>query len=105
MLQDGEVTLGAKVRSPQKTDGTNGQEVLRSVREAIEVRAVVTIRKKMKERIDERIAEQWDSIVHGIGMGIIIQLVSEDVDPGNFSYFNFPCVILLSVRLSGELGN
>ncbi|MQL96402.1 hypothetical protein Taro_029076 [Colocasia esculenta] len=48
--------------------------------QAIEVRAVVTIRKKMKEKLMERIEEQWDSFIHGIGQGILIQLVSDEVD-------------------------
>ncbi|GER56427.1 lipoxygenase [Striga asiatica] len=47
----------------------------------IGVRAVVTIRKKMKENLSDKIEDQWDSMVNGIGRGIFIQLVSQDVDP------------------------
>uniref|UniRef100_A0A1D1XVX7 Lipoxygenase 6, choloroplastic n=1 Tax=Anthurium amnicola TaxID=1678845 RepID=A0A1D1XVX7_9ARAE len=49
--------------------------------QSIDVRAVVTIRKKMKEKLKERFDEQWDSFIHGIGHGITIQLVSEEIDP------------------------
>ncbi|KAG5222399.1 lipoxygenase [Salix suchowensis] len=47
----------------------------------IDVRAVITIRKKMKEKINEKIEDQWEYFVNGIGRGILIQLVSEEIDP------------------------
>jgi lipoxygenase len=47
------------------------------------VRAVITIRKKIKEKINEKIEDQWEYFVNGIGKGILIQLVSEEIDPGN----------------------
>ena len=50
--------------------------------EGIEVRAVVTIRKKMKEKLNEKMEDQWEYFVNGIGKGIQIQLISEEVDPG-----------------------
>lgn len=48
----------------------------------IQVKAVVTIRKKMKEKITEKIEDQWEFFVNGIGQGIMIQLISDQVDPG-----------------------
>lgn len=48
----------------------------------IDVRAVITIRKKMKEKITEKIEAQWESFIKGIGQGILIQLISEEVDSG-----------------------
>lgn len=50
------------------------------------VRAVITIRKKMKERLTDKIEDQWESIVNGIGRGISIQLISEDIDPGIYFF-------------------
>ncbi|CAL8993828.1 unnamed protein product [Prunus brigantina] len=47
----------------------------------IQVKAVVTIRKKMKEKITEKIEDQWEFFVNGIGQGIMIQLISDQVDP------------------------
>lgn len=49
----------------------------------IEVQAVVTIRKKMKEKVSEKIEDQWEFFINGIGQGILIQLISEEIDPGN----------------------
>ncbi|KAH0991875.1 hypothetical protein GBA52_003358 [Prunus armeniaca] len=49
--------------------------------EGIQVKAVVTIRKKMKEKITEKIEDQWEFFVNGIGQGIMIQLISDQVDP------------------------
>ncbi|KAI8528010.1 hypothetical protein RHMOL_Rhmol12G0118400 [Rhododendron molle] len=47
----------------------------------IDVRAVITIRKKMKEKINDKIEDQWEWFVNGIGQGILIQLISEEIDP------------------------
>ncbi|GMN49173.1 hypothetical protein TIFTF001_018336 [Ficus carica] len=46
-----------------------------------EVRAVVTIRKKMKEKLIEKVEDQWEFFINGIGQGIQIQLISEELDP------------------------
>ncbi|CAJ2677601.1 unnamed protein product [Trifolium pratense] len=53
------------------SDGSNNGEVL-------EVKAVVTIRKKMKSNIVE---DQLEYFINGAGQGIQIQLVSEQIDP------------------------
>ncbi|KAM7251104.1 hypothetical protein ACFE04_022987 [Oxalis oulophora] len=47
----------------------------------IDVTAVVTIRKKFKEKINELIEHQWELFLNGIGQGISIQLVSQHLDP------------------------
>lgn len=52
--------------------------------EGIDVRAVITIRKKMKEKLTDKIEDQWESFITGIGQGILIQLISEDIDPGTY---------------------
>ncbi|KAL3835670.1 hypothetical protein ACJIZ3_010406 [Penstemon smallii] len=51
----------------------------------INVRAVIKIRKKMKERLTEKIEDQWESFLNAIGKGILIQLISEDIDPATKS--------------------
>lgn len=53
--------------------------------DGIDVKAVITIRKKMKEKLNEKIEDQWESFIIGIGQGILIQLISQDIDPGLFS--------------------
>lgn len=68
----------AKVLGTAK--GSNG--FLGSSRSSgMEVRAVVTIRKKMKEKLVDKVEDQWVSFINGIGRGILIQLISEDIDP------------------------
>lgn len=47
----------------------------------IDVRAVVTIRRKMKQRLVDKVEDQWESFVNGIGKGILLQFVSEEIDP------------------------
>lgn len=47
------------------------------------VTAVVKIRKKMKEKLTERFEHQLELFMKAIGQGMLIQLVSEQIDPGN----------------------
>ena len=42
----------------------------------------------MKEKLTEKMEDQWEFFVNGIGQGIQIQLVSEEVDPG-LAFFAF----------------
>ncbi|MQM15448.1 hypothetical protein Taro_048393 [Colocasia esculenta] len=49
----------------------------------LKVRASVTIRKKAKEDIRETITRQWDALSDKIGWNVVLQLVSEDIDPKN----------------------
>ena len=51
-------------------------------KDGIDVKAVITIRKKLKEKLSEKIEDQWESFIIGIGQGILIQLISQDIDPG-----------------------
>lgn len=67
----------------ETSKGSNG--FLGSSRNSgMELRAVVTIRKKMKEKLVDKVEDQWVSLINGIGRGILIQLISEDIDPGQF---------------------
>ena len=50
-----------------------------------DVRAVITIRKKMKENLNEKIEDQWEYVVNGMGQGICLHLISDQIDPGQFS--------------------
>lgn len=78
----------AGVETTEKFEESNGSLVSSSRSGGINVRAVITIRKKMKERLTEKIEDQWESFINGIGRGISIQLISEDIDPGKrFNYF------------------
>ncbi|KAK4429705.1 Lipoxygenase 6, chloroplastic [Sesamum alatum] len=71
----------AGVGTAEKGVESNGSLVSSSGSGGIRVRAVMTIRKKMKERLSEKIEDQWESFINGIGRGILIQLISEDIDP------------------------
>ncbi|XP_057776930.1 lipoxygenase 6, chloroplastic [Salvia miltiorrhiza] len=44
----------------------------------VSVRAVIRIRKKMKEKLLDKIEDQWDSFLNGIGRGISLQLISQE---------------------------
>jgi len=49
------------------------------------VTAVVKIRKKIKEKLTERFEHQLELFMKAIGQGMLIQLVSEEIDPGKLS--------------------
>lgn len=62
-----------------------------------DVKAVVTLRKKMKEKITDKIEDQWESLMNGIGRGILIQLISQDIDPGFISNLYFVLLFTLLI--------
>lgn len=80
----------AGVETAKKLADTNGSVISSSSSRSsgggdITVRAVITIRKKMKEKLFEKIEDGWESFINGIGRGILIQLISQDIDPaGNY---------------------
>ncbi|CAN1295256.1 Lipoxygenase 6, chloroplastic [Linum perenne] len=45
------------------------------------VKAVVTIRRDMRGNVVEKIEDRWEHFVNGIGRGISLQLVSDEIDP------------------------
>ncbi|KAF8378126.1 hypothetical protein HHK36_029463 [Tetracentron sinense] len=65
--------------TPPATKDSNGS--LRSSAGGIDVRAVITIKKKIKETLTDKFEDQFESFINGIGQGIIIQLISEEIDP------------------------
>ncbi|XP_030459833.1 lipoxygenase 6, chloroplastic [Syzygium oleosum] len=46
----------------------------------IDVRAVISIRKKIRQKLVDKIEDSLESFMNGIGQGIMLQLVSEEVD-------------------------
>jgi len=78
VISSGDKALEAA--SPLESKESNGS--LLSSGGGIEVRAVVTVRKKMKEKITEKIEDQWEFFVNGFGKGILIHLISQEIDPG-----------------------
>lgn len=82
-ISSGDKTVETQSSSvPVQTKEVSGSLTSSSSPEGMEVRAVVTIRKKMKEKLTEKMEDQWEFFVNGIGQGIQIQLISEEVDPG-----------------------
>ncbi|CAI9093249.1 OLC1v1028708C1 [Oldenlandia corymbosa var. corymbosa] len=47
----------------------------------VEVKAVISIKKRKEESINVILEEQWATLINGIGRGISMQLISEDIDP------------------------
>ncbi|KAK3418913.1 hypothetical protein EUGRSUZ_H04662 [Eucalyptus grandis] len=51
----------------------------------IDVRAVISIRKKIRQKLVDKVEDSLESFKNGIGQGIVLQLVSEEVDPATQS--------------------
>lgn len=79
-VRSGDKNVGARISNVPASD-SNGSFLSSS---GISVQAVVIIRKKMKETLAEKLEDQVESFFNGIGQGIVIQLVSEEIDPGIF---------------------
>ncbi|KAL3003286.1 hypothetical protein AAZX31_08G100200 [Glycine max] len=71
-------SLDSKERKGKSSVASSGSGI---DEEGIQVKAVVTIRKKMKENITEKLGDQWENMVNGFGQGIQIQLISEEIHP------------------------
>ncbi|KAK8655556.1 hypothetical protein V6N13_108130 [Hibiscus sabdariffa] len=78
VISDDKTVESPKTSSLDQKDSNGSVISGSSVRE---VRAVVTIRKKMKENITEKIENRWEMLMNGIGRGILIRLISEEIDP------------------------
>ncbi|KAG6426736.1 hypothetical protein SASPL_110966 [Salvia splendens] len=68
----------AGVETADKAVESNGALVSSSRSGGVNVRAVIRIRKKMKEKLFDKIEDQWDSFLNGIGKGISLQLISQE---------------------------
>ncbi|XP_065044825.1 lipoxygenase 6, chloroplastic-like [Musa acuminata AAA Group] len=53
--------------------------------DSIDVRVVLTVRNRIKEKLVSKIGDQLEYFVNGIGQGIAVQLVSEEIDPDSES--------------------
>lgn len=67
------------------SEGSNNGSLPLTTTKGIDVNIVITIRKKMKEKLSEKIEYQWESFINGIGQGILVQLISEEIDPATNS--------------------
>ncbi|KAJ6801839.1 lipoxygenase 6, chloroplastic [Iris pallida] len=56
------------------------QQQMSSPPSAIDVTVVLTVRSRLKEKLLEKAKDRWEHFVTGIGQGILLQLVSNDVD-------------------------
>eukprot|EP01018_Ginkgo_biloba_P004876 Gb_16198 [translate_table: standard] len=80
--QNDQASFGRKLSQPVRavfTDKRPAVEPEKAVQ--FNVKAIVTIRKKQKEGLREVIEKHWDSLIDGIGQNILLQLVSDRIDP------------------------
>lgn len=88
---DSKTTTSSPVESKESNVSVPlGSSGGRSSGEVINVKAVVTIRKKMKG--NNIVEDRLEYFINGAGQGIQIRLVSEEIDPG---LFHFILIIIL----------
>ena len=85
-ISSGDRSVETTAPAPSVREGKNGNGSLMgsSPDGRIQVRAVLTIRRKIKEGLIDKVEDQWFSFVNSIGQGILLQLISEQIDPGLF---------------------
>ncbi|KAA8533278.1 hypothetical protein F0562_033189 [Nyssa sinensis] len=81
VISSGDNKTVESAKEVETSNDYNGSLVSSSTSGGIDVTAAITIRKKMKEKITEKIEDQWEVFINGIGQGILIQLISEEIDP------------------------
>lgn len=81
VISSGDSKSKSRVETTEKLLENNGSLASSSSSEGINVRAVIRIRKKTKQKLTDKIEDQWEFLMNGMGRGISIQLVSEDTDP------------------------
>ncbi|XP_004135305.1 lipoxygenase 6, chloroplastic [Cucumis sativus] len=74
-------TVETAASPSEKRGGKESRISSASASGGIDVRATIKIRKKMKEKLTEKVEDQWEYFVNGIGQGISIRLISEEIDP------------------------
>ncbi|KAJ3671460.1 hypothetical protein LUZ60_007539 [Juncus effusus] len=57
------------------------EEEREGLKDKFELRAVLKVKNKIKEKLVDKIGDDWEYFVNGIGKGINVQLVSEEIDP------------------------
>ena len=64
--------------------------------------AVVTVKNKIKEDLKDTFMKQFDALTDKIGMNIVLQLISTEIDPSKIFYFIFH-IFTFWVCLKNEL--
>lgn len=82
-ISSGDRSVETTAPAPSVKEGKNGNGSLMgsSPGGRIQVRAVLTIRRKIKEGLIDKVEDQWFSFLNSIGQGILLQLISEQIDP------------------------
>ncbi|KAH9610572.1 hypothetical protein KSS87_003332 [Heliosperma pusillum] len=79
VINNGGRTVGSTAPSfTEVKDATNDGSLLNS---SLQVRAIITIKKKIKERLVDKVEDQWFNYMISFGQAIFLQLVSEQINP------------------------
>ncbi|KAL2903617.1 Lipoxygenase 6 chloroplastic [Bienertia sinuspersici] len=80
VISSGDKTVESSAPSTKEVKDGSGS-FLGSSGNEIKVRAVVTIKKKIRQRLVDKVEDQFFNFLNSIGQGIFLQLISEQVDP------------------------
>lgn len=88
LISSGDRTVESGAPSAMEVKDGNGS-LMGSSGSDIQVKAVVSIKKKIRQRLFDKVEDQWFNFCNSIGQGIFIQLISEGIDPGICFFFFF----------------
>lgn len=77
------MTTATVADHPSSSTSVGLQKAQAQQGDVIEARVVLTIKNKLKQKLADKIEDQWEYFVNGIGQGILVQIVSQEIDPGN----------------------
>jgi len=90
------ITEDYRIRTAQPSDRFDLLDSTDSAK--VKVRAVVTVRNKIKEDLKEAIIKQLDNLTDMIGRNVVLQIVSTEIDPSK-KLINRNFSLIVSSRL------
>ncbi|XP_057542200.1 lipoxygenase 6, chloroplastic-like isoform X2 [Amaranthus tricolor] len=81
LISSGDRTVESGAPSAMEVKDGNGSNLLGSSGSDTQVKAIVSIKKKIRQRLFDKVEDQWFNFCNSVGQGIFIQLISEETDP------------------------
>lgn len=84
---DRTVESSATTSTMEVKDNNGSVSLLESSGSGFQVKAILVIKKKIRQRLVDKVEDQWFNFINSIGQGIYLQLISDQIDPGKFFLF------------------
>lgn len=78
---DRTVESSATTSTMEVKDNNGSVSLLESSGSGFQVKAILVIKKKIRQRLVDKVEDQWFNFINSIGQGIFLQLISDQIDP------------------------